>query len=201
MAKKVQNITYNSARPGYKIIPVPITDGPRMESDDIKGITYRKIGGTWHQCYMIEVPTRIANYITSYDRELSDEARKASRHIISSPKTGKRIVCDFHNSCYGCPYAGCLNMETNTTASIEQMYEDTGAELPMHDATSDIAISEATLNELLTELRHTDQRLADILNLRLQGLEAKEIGIELGIKKSTLYDNMKRIRDIAAKYL
>ena len=55
--------------------------------------------------------------------------------------------------------------------------------------------------ELLTELRSINEKLAMILELRLEGLEVKEIGEKLNIKKSTLYDDMKKIVTIATKYL
>lgn len=70
-----------------------------------------------------------------------------------------------------------------------------------HDHTSDEALTNNITDDLLAELSSNNEKLAEILKLRLEGLEAKEISEKLGIKKSTLYDDMKKIAAIACKHL
>jgi len=85
--------------------------------------------------------------------------------------------------------------------SYEKKVEDEGYEIEVPDHTSDEALTNIMTEELLTELRSINEKLAMILELRLEGLEGKEIGEKLNIKKSTLYDDMKKIVTIATKYL
>ena len=85
--------------------------------------------------------------------------------------------------------------------SYEKKVEDEGYEIEVPDHTSDEALTNIMTAELLTELRSINEKLTMILELRLEGLEVKKIGEKLHIKKSTLYDDMKKIVTIATKYL
>ena len=69
--------------------------------------------------------------------------------------------------------------------------------------TSDIAdfIAKDTTNAILAALERKDKRLASIFRLRLQGIRAAEVGRMLEIKKSSLYDQLNIIKEIAVKYL
>ena len=58
-----------------------------------------------------------------------------------------------------------------------------------------------TEESLLQELDSIDPKLGNILRLRLNGLEPKAIMDKLNIKRSTFYDDMKRIAKVAEKYL
>ena len=85
--------------------------------------------------------------------------------------------------------------------SYERLIEEIGYEKRTHDHTSDEALTNNITDDLLAELSSINEKLAEILQLRLKGLEVKEISEKLGIKKSTLYDDMKKIAAIASKHL
>ena len=58
-----------------------------------------------------------------------------------------------------------------------------------------------TAEDILNDLESANTKLARIFELRLEGYEPKEISEILGIKRSTLYDDMKKIAKIAGKYI
>ena len=178
---------------------MPVTDGPRYDHPDIKGIAYRKIGATRQLCYMVKVPEHLATFVPAYDKKLSDHELYSNHCIVTSDKTGKAIVCD-HKSCYGCPNAGRLDMYTHNKSSIEQMAEQ-NIEIGTLDRTSDEAITKQQVQELLTDLKNKSKKLYSICQLLLLGYETKEITERLNIAKSSYYDNLKRIRTIAEKYI
>lgn len=178
---------------------MPVTDGPRYDHPDIQGIAMRKIGATNQLCYLVKVPVSIAAFIPAYDKKLNDHGLYENRCIVTSEKTGKAIVCD-HKSCYGCPNAGKLDIQTRNNASIECLDEQ-GIELATCDRTSDTAIARLTTKEILAELKHKEKRLYDMCLLFLQGYDAKDVMEELHIAKSTFYDRIKRMRKVAEKYI
>ena len=196
---KNKNPRFQSKRPSHRIALMPMTDGDRMEHPDIVGTSRSKIGGVWVKCYLVDVPEEWAAFPSAYDRELIDEARWAGRCLIAG-KNGKSIICDYHHSCAGCKLAGKLNVPKNSNASIEQMRE-TGNEPSTCDPDIADFIAKDTTNAILAALERKDKRLASIFRLRLQGIRAAEVGRMLEIKKSSLYDQLNIIKEIAVKYL
>ncbi len=194
-----EKINYSASNVKYRITPMPVTDGPRYDHPDIKGIAYRKIGATRRLCYMVEVPEHLATFVPAYDKKLGDQELYANHCIVTSDKTGKPIVCD-HKSCYGCQNAGRLDMYTHNKSSIEQMAEQ-NIEITTHDRTSDEAITKQQVQELLTDLKNKSKKLYSICQLLLRGYEADEIMECLNMAKSSYYDNLKRIRIIARKHI
>ena len=200
MSKKVRNTkNKKETTKEYTIAYMPITDGPRYDHPDIKGITMHKIGATMQLCYMVEVPIEFAAFVPAYDKKLSDESLRDNRCIVTSEKPGKSIICD-HKSCYGCPNAGKFDVQTRNNASIEYLDEQ-GIEIATHDTTSDVTTTRVTTQELIAELKRKDEKLYDICLLFLQGYNNKEAMEELHIAKSTFYDGIKRMREIAKKYI
>ena len=194
-----EKINYSASSVKNKITPMPVTDGPRYDHPDIKGIAYRKIGATRRLCYLVEVPEHLANFVPAYDKKLGDQELYANHCIVTSDKTGKPIVCD-HKSCYGCPNAGRLDMYTHNKVSIEQMAEQ-NIEVTTHDRTSDEAITKQQVHELLTDLKNKSKKLYSICHLLLRGYEADEIMTCLNMAKSSYYDSLKRIRIIARNHI
>ncbi len=196
---KKKNPRFQSKRPGHCIALMPMTDGDRMKHPDIIGMSKSKIGGVWMKCYLVDVPEEWATFPSAYDRELIDEARWAGRCLISGKK-GKSIICDHHKSCAGCELAGRLDVQKNTNASIEQMRES-GTEPSTSDPDIAALIAKDTADSIIAALERKDKRLANIFRLRLQGIRAAEVGRILEIKKSSLYDQLNVIKEIAVKYL
>lgn len=194
-----EKVNYSASNIKYTITPMPVTDGPRYDHPDIKGIAYRKIGATKRLCYLVEVPEHLATFVPAYDKKLGDQELYANHCIVTSEKTGKPIVCD-HKSCYGCTNAGRLDMYTHNKSSIEQMSEQ-NIEIGTFDRTADEAITGLKVKALLTDLKTNSKKLYRICQLILLGYEAKEIIDKLNIAKSSYYDNLKRIRTIAEKFI
>lgn len=195
MSKKVRNVNEKE----YTITPMPITDGPRYDHPDIQGIALRKIGAEKRLCYLVKVPIELAAFVPAYDKKLSDQSLHENRCIVTSAKTGKPIICD-HKSCYGCPNAGKLDMQTRNNTHIEYLDEQE-IEIGTFDRTSDAVMAKLTAKEIIAELKKTDKRLYEICLLLLQGYDAKEAMEELHIAKSTFYDGIKRMRKIAEKFI
>lgn len=201
MSKKVRNIkNKKETAKEYAITYMPITDGPRYDHPDIKSIAMRKIGTTKQLCYLVNVPTEFVSFVPAYDKKLSDQSLRDNRCEVTSDKTGKAIVCDHHKSCYGCPHAGKFDVQTRNNASVEYLYEQ-GVEIATYDRTSDAGMANLTVQELISELRRKDKKLYDICLLFLHGYNNKEVMEELHIKKSTFYDEIKRMRKVAEKYI
>lgn len=200
MSKKVRNTKKKKSVNGYAITYMPITYGPRYDYPEIKGIGMRKIGATRQLCYMVEVPIEFAAFVPAYDKKLSDESLRGNRCNVTSEKTGRSIACDHHKSCYGCPNAGKFDVQTRNNASIEYLDEQ-GIEIATYDTTSDAGMASLTAQELMTELKREDEKLYNICLLFLQGYDNKEVMEELHIAKSTFYDGIKRMREIAKKYI
>lgn len=197
MSKKVRNSKKSVNE--YAIAPMPITDGPRYDHPDIQGIAMRKIGATKRLCYLVKVPAELAAFVPAYDKKLSDEILRGNHCRVISEKTGKPIICD-HKSCYSCPKAGKLDMQTCHNASLEYLDEQ-GIEIATYDTTSDAATAHLKAEELIAELKQKSKKLDEIGRLSLQEYEAKEIIEELHTAKSTIYDGINRMREIAEDYI
>lgn len=194
-------INFENPPEGFEYAEMPISKEmlPDWELDP-RYITYRKNGGRRQLCYMVLVPDQTAReYNQSYENEIHREARER-RCRITSEKTGKTIRCPDDRSCVGCPFNDAMRQDRSSILSLDKMQED-GYDAESHDRTSDEALTGFVIEELLEELRDANDKLAKILELRLQGYEQKQIGQILGIKKSTLSDDMKKIRTIATKYI
>lgn len=91
-------------------------------------------------------------------------------------------------------------MQKNTNVSIEQMRES-DTEPSTSDPDIAALIAKNTADSIIAALERKDKRLANIFWLRLQGIRAAEVGRMLEIRKSSLYDQLNLIKEIAVKYL
>lgn len=194
---------FNNAPAGYRYVPMIITKEQIKDWElDPKFVTYHRIGATLHLCYMVPIEEeKYPSYMA--DLKAEDKRRERERRcLIESPKTGQLIMCPESNRCYGCPNAGNPDMPKCSAISIDTLYEKNEYELP--DATGDCeneVLAKMTAEDILNDLESANTKLARIFELRLEGYEPKEISEILGIKRSTLYDDMKKIAKIAGKYI
>lgn len=144
-------------------------------------------------CYM--EPTSVAVNKMYLKSDYSDDQRETRSHrcYITSPKTGCKIVCPTTNSCYGCPHAGSLNMETAETASLEKLFEETEYEPGTNDATSNDALDAVDAEELMKELAAIAAKLPNIYRMTENGYAPKEISQFLSININTVYKDLQRI--------
>ena len=186
---------------GYRYVPVMIERGmiPDWELDP-RFITTRYIGSRKHLVYMQLWTEEEAKW---YVQDLKNEQHRADRSgrcVITSPKTGKPIRCPDECSCTGCPFNDAMKLERGSSLSLEQMQDD-GFEAETYGSIEDDVIAEELKLEILAALSSTNRKLTDIFERLIAGMEPKEIGEELGIRKSTLYDDIEKIRKTVKKHM
>ena len=197
-----KRIDFNNPPAGKRYCPIPINREQIVEWDlDPRYVVTHKFSNTPRLCYMVLCDEKIAREYIQAEKTDCKKRERENRCIITSPITGKPICCPDSNSCIGCEYASMENIPRVSGISYESLIEETGYEKGTHDHTSDDALTNIVTDEILEELSSINEKLAEILRLRLKGLEIKKIGEKLGIKKTTLYDDMKKIAAIASKHL
>lgn len=208
MSKKVNYetdnkcIDFSNPPEGKCYCPMPINREQIVEWGlDPRYVVTHKFSSTPKLCYMVLCDEKIAREYVQAEKTDCKKRERDYRCIITSPITGKPICCPDSKSCIGCPNATLKNVPKVGGISYESLIEETGYEKGTHDHTSDKALTNIVTDDILVELSSINEKLAEIMKLRLEGLEVKEIGEKLGIKKSTLYDDMKKIAAIARKHL
>ena len=197
-----KRIDFSNPPAGKRYCPMPINREQIVEWDlDPRYVVTHKFSNTPRLCYMVLCDEKIAREYIQAEKTDCKKRERENRCIITSPITGKPICCPDSNSCIGCEYASMENIPRVSGISYESLIEETGYEKGTHDHTSDDALTNIVTDEILEELSSINEKLAEILRLRLKGLEIKKIGEKLGIKKTTLYDDMKKIAAIASKHL
>lgn len=195
-------IDFSNPPAGKRYCPMPINREQIIEWDlDPRYVVTHKFSNTPRLCYMVLCDEEFAREYIQAEKTECKRRERETRCIIPSPITGKPICCPDSKSCMGCEYASMENIPMVGGISYERLIEETGYEKRTHDHTSDEALTNIITDDLLAELSSINEKLAEILQLRLKGLEVKEISEKLGIKKSTLYDDMKKIAAIASKHL
>ena len=194
-------IDFNHPPDGYRYVPVMIESGMIQEWGLDPGfITTRYIGNRNHLVYMQLWTDEEAKW---YIQDLKNEQHwedRSGRCVITSPKTGKPILCPEERSCTGCPFNGAMKQEQGSTLSLEQML-DMGYEPETHASIEDDFIAEELKLEILATLSSRDRKLTDIFERLVAGMAPKEIGEELGISRSTLYDDIEKIRETIKKHM
>ena len=196
------NVDFSNPPEGYLYCMIPIDEEfLELEPDlDPDYITVRFIGSRRQLVYMQLWTEREAReYNQSYKNEIHAEDR-SRRCMVTSPKTGKLIRCPDERSCVGCPFNDAMKQERSSSLSLDQMQE-AGIETESHGNVEDEIIAKDLELEILAELSSTNQKLTAIFEQLIAGRTPKEIGQELGIKKSSLYDNIEKIRNVTKKHL
>lgn len=197
-----KRIDFSNPPAGKRYCPMPINREQIVEWDlDPRYVVTHKFSNTPRLCYMVLCDEKIAREYIQAEKTDCKKRERENRCIITSPITGKPICCPDSKSCMGCEYASMENIPMVGGISYERLIEEIGYEKGTHDHTSDEALTNIITDDLLAELSSNNEKLAQILQLRLKGLEIKKIGEKLGIKKTTLYDDMKKIAAIASKHL
>ena len=203
--KNLENrkVDFSKAPEGFRYAPMVVTkDVVREWNLDRDYVTYHRIGSRLHLCYMTLIPEEMYH---SYMADMKAEDKRLEREnrcLITSPKTGRLIMCPEYNKCCDCKLAGDLKMQKNRSLSLDEMFENNIYEeaATSKDPAEEVMAS-ITEESLLQELDSIDPKLGNILRLRLNVLEPKAIMDKLNIKRSTFYDDMKRIAKVAEKYL
>lgn len=195
-------IDFSNPPTGKRYCPMPISREQIIEWDlDPRYVVTHKFSSTPRLSYMVLCDEEFAKEYIQSEKTACKKRERENRCIIPSPITGKPICCPDSRSCIGCEYETMENVSKVGGISYERLIEEAGYEKGTHDLTSDEALTNIVTDGILAELSSINEKLAEILQLRLEGLEIKEIGEKLGIKRSTLYDDMKKIAVIASKHL
>ena len=195
-------VDFSNPPEGYLYCMIPIDEEfLELEPDlDPDYITVRFIGSRRQLVYMQLWTEREAKeYNQSYKNEIHAEDR-SRRCMVTSPKTGKLIRCPDDRSCIGCPFNDAMKQERASCLSLDQMQE-AGIETEAHDNVEDEVIGKDLELEILAELSSTNRKLVEIFERMTDGKKPAEISEELGIRKSTLYDGIAKIRKITKKHL
>ena len=195
-------VDFSNPPEGYLYCMIPIDEEfLELEPDlDPDYITVRFIGSRRQLVYMQLWTEREAKeYNQSYKNEIHAEDR-SRRCMVSSPKTGKLIRCPDDRSCVGCPFNDAMKQERASCLSLDQMQE-AGIETESHGNVEDEIIAKDLELEILAELSSTNRKLVEIFERMTDGKKPGEISEELGIRKSTLYDGIAKIRKITKKHL
>ena len=196
------NVDFSNPPEGYLYCMIPIDEEfLELEPDlDPDYITVRFIGSRRQLVYMQLWTEREAReYNQSFQNEIHAEDR-SRRCMVTSPKTGKLIRCPDDRSCIGCPFNDAMKQERASCLSLDQMQE-AEIETEAHDNVEDEVIGKDLELEILAELSSTNRKLVEIFERMTDGKKLAEISEELGIRKSTLYDGIAKIRKITKKHL
>ena len=195
-------VDFSNPPEGYLYCMIPIDEEfLELEPDlDPDYITVRFIGSRRQLVYMQLWTEREAReYNQSYKNEIHAEDR-SRRCMVTSPKTGKLIRCPDDRSCVGCPFNDAMKQDRASCLSLDQMQE-AGIETESHGNVEDEIIAKDLELEILAELSSTNRKLVEIFERMTDGKKPAEISEELGIRKSTLYDGIAKIRKITKKHL
>ena len=194
-------VDFSNPPEGYRYVPVIIEQEMIREWGlDPRFITMRFIGGRKHLVFMELWTEAEAKWYTQELKNEQHQEDRSRRCMVTSPKTGKLIRCPDDRSCVGCPFNDAMKQERASCLSLDQMQE-AEIETEAHDNVEDDVIAKDLELEILAELSSTNQKLTAIFEQLIAGRTPKEIGQELGIKKSTLYDDIEKIRKIAKRHL
>ena len=195
-------VDFSNPPEGYMYCMIPIDEEfLELEPDlDPDYITVRFIGSRRQLVYMQLWTEREAReYNQSFKNEIHAEDR-SRRCMVTSPKTGKLIRCPDDRSCIGCPFNDAMKQERASCLSLDQMQE-AEIETEAHGNVEDEVIAKDLELEILAELSSTNRKLVEIFERMTDGKKPAEISEELGIRKSTLYDGIAKIRKITKKHL
>ena len=201
MGKPNNRVDFKNPPEGYRYVPVIIEQEMIREWElDPRFITTMRIGKQKHLVFLqLWKENEAKEYIQALKKEMHQEDRQ-DRCFIESPKTGKAIRCPDDRSCIGCPFNDAMKQVPCSSISIEELAED-GVELEIRDSTSDEAVTRLVEAEILKDLSAANRKLVEIYERLLEGKDPKEIGDELHLKKSTLYDGIAKIRKITKEHL
>lgn len=204
-----KNVTYKpngridfSAPPAGKVyVPIETNlEDIQLTSIDRKYVTRHKYGATSKQVKMVLIDESQASNAKSYVNAVKAEYREKEnleRCRITSPKTGKEIMCRF--SCYSeeCPKKLGLKVKSGKADSVEDLMEKIQFEIqsPGYDPTADAAISRVMRDEFKTLLQKEDPVLATIFEMNNIGYSKDEIMEHFHMSTSTFYYQLKRIRN------
>ena len=201
MGKPNNRVDFNNPPEGYRYVPVIIEQEMIREWElDPRFITMRYIGGRKRLVYMELWTEAEAKWYTQELKNEQHQEDRSRRCMVTSPKTGKLIRCPDERSCVGCPFNDAMKQERSSSLSLDQMQE-AGIETEAHGNVEDEIIAKDLELEILAELSSTNRKLVEIFERMTDGKKPVEIGEELGIRKSTLYDDIEKIRKITKKHL
>lgn len=159
-----------------------------------KNVTWRRIGN--RKCRVVMVDGTEEEY-KAYMEPIWAEIRRKNRdgRCMVKGKNGKLIRCPESNRCEACKRASEVCRERNTTASLSFLVDE-GAEPAAEGAFEDDIIYETILEDLVAMLSEIKPKYGQIFRLLYDGATQREMADELGIKRRTVSDDIKKIRSL-----
>ena len=179
-------------------VPLPVNPETIAENGQTGQIRSVRICSRFYPCIFAEVPEQDAH---DYMQLLWKDAKKEERRerCLIPDGHGGYIMCPESNKCSQCQKAGSFDFDGNHPASLDAMFEDSGFDLvspnaDVFDETSEI------LQALVGQLSEIKPKYGQIFLELYKGNERPlHIAKALGIGKSQIYDDVKSVRELAAK--
>lgn len=133
-------------------------------------------------------------------RSLRDYSEKPPR-----PESGKLIRCPECNKCSECPYYAARNEYGTATFSALAVEGDDG-ELIDYDPAAPENYNDSDrylhiLADLISHVAEIDLRFGTMIQLLHDGKSRREVAEEMGLPKSTVIDQVSRLKGITEEFL
>lgn len=162
-----------------------------LESKDIK--SYRDNEGVVHYYFEALVPKSLKAMYESEDNTQIKRDARMNRCLIPG-KQKAWIRCPECNKCSECPrYAD----KKAGIISLDQYTADGCPEIPAKDNVEETVIYMHVIENLVQIAKEKRERLVQELKLLGEGYEKSELPEMLGISESTMYDDIKVLKDLA----
>jgi RNA polymerase sigma factor (sigma-70 family) len=152
----------------------------------------------------------LENYLTINGKEIP--CSKEVYHAVKDParaekkqkqrdwrcRNGNGVRCT--KDCTQCDYYRFIGDPTGNTVSLDQMYDESEFEPGAPGSTEDTVIYTVLFEELLKILGEIKPKYAQIFELLYDGYNHYEIAKTLDIPRSTVTDDIKKLRKVAQEY-
>lgn len=185
---------------GAKLVSIPLRVNPETieENGQVGKIRYVKIGYKRHPCILAQVPEEFAHkYMQIEWAEIKAEER--SERCLVEDGRGGYIYCPESNKCACCEKFGHFDFDNFRPASLDAMYDETEYE-PAADHADLFDDTTEVMEMLVQRLTEIKPKFGAIFQELLNGNQRPlRIAEALGLGKSQTYDDVDRVRALAAK--
>ena len=190
----------DNQKTGAKLVTIPLRVNPETieENGQVGQIRYVKIGAKRYPCIMAKVPEEFAHrYLQQEWAEVKAEER--SERCLIEDGRGGYIMCPESNRCSSCQKYGHFDFDTFRPASLDAMYAETEYE-PVADQADLFDDTTEVMEMLVQRLTEIKPKYGAIFQELLNGNQRPlRIAEALGLGKSQTYDDVDRVRALAAK--
>ena len=191
---------HDNQNTGAKQVTIPLRVNPETieENGQAGKIRYVKIGYKKHPCILVQVPEEFAHqYMQIEWAEVKAEER--SERCLVEDGHGGYIMCPESNKCAYCEKYGHFDFDNFRPTSLDAMYDETEFE-PAADHADLFDDTTEVMEMLVQRLTEIKPKYGAIFQELLNGNQRPlRIAEALGLGKSQTYDDVDRVRALAAK--